>query len=286
MKELLFVATIVSGFFSTTFSQSNIEYRDDQLDYYTWFHEHSNTADLYQSGKIIYTFVDHALVHQEACVESRILADLPVGTPITNLFDETIEPTWESINGYNDIWYKVKGFDRDGNHFVGYLWGGHIAKAYQPAFVTGEGVEEFILLGVSSKKRKGLRDINAELKVVSENKVISKATIPGMCLFEECTSDALVRILTDQPFKGEIIIEASSMTISCVTGIEKSYFSWKNGQLELVYQFSTPNKKETIKKSFSYDFPEETILCRYSHETADFTPVWKCKRIKKHKTRA
>ena len=280
MKNVLFLATFLSVS-TSIFSQGKIEYRDDQLDYYNWFHERSNTVDLYQSGKVIYTFVTNTPIHKEACVESEVITKLPIGAPVTNLFDQTAEVIWESVNGYNDIWHRVKGFDKNGQRFIGYLWGGYIAKAYQPAFVTGEGVEEFILLGVSSQQRKGMHDIKAELKVVSDHKIISKATIPDMCLFEECTSDALVRVITDQPFKGEIIIEASSMTISCATGIEKNYFSWQGGELHHIYHRSSPNNVVSTNKSFKYEYKGETILCRFSHEKADFTPVWSCKRIKK-----
>ncbi len=280
MKNLLFLAIIFSVP-TTIFSQGTVEYRDDQLNYFSWFHEHSNTVDLYQSGKIIYTFVSNAPIRREACIESTIITKLPIGAPVTNLFDETDDIVWESINGYNDIWHRVKGFDEKGHRFIGYLWGGHIAKAYQPAFVTGDGGEEFVLLGVSSQKRKGIHDTKAELKVVSDNKVIASTTVPDMCLFEECTSDALVRVLTDQPFKGEIMIEASSMTISCATGIEKNYFSWQGGQLKHVYHSSMPEDRVSKNKSFQYENKNETILCRFSHEKADFTPVWSCKRIKK-----
>lgn len=281
MKRLLFLSTIFTIISITSSGQGAVEFRDDQLDYYSWFHEYSNTADLYRSGKLIYTFVEDAPIHREACVESAILTALPVGFPMTNLFDETAEVIWESVNGYNDIWYRVKGFDQNRERFVGYIWGGYIAKAFQPAFITGDGGEEFILLGISGKKRKDSHDFMACLKVVSENTIIAEATVPNMCLSEECSSDALVRVLTDQPFKGEIMIEASSMTVSCITGVEKNYFSWRNGELEHVYNSSLPHHKVVKNRSFSYQSESETILCRYSRETADFTPVWSCKRIKK-----
>lgn len=280
MKNVLLLATLFSVS-SSIFAQVTVEYRDNHLDYYTWFHERSNTVDLYQPGKVIYTFVDHAPIRREACIESDIVAELPIAAPVTNLFDESAPIVWETVNGYNDIWHHVKGFDKNGHPFVGYIWGGHLAKAYQPAYITGDGLEEFVLLGVSSNQRKGLHDLNAALKVVSDHKIIAKAIIPDMCLFEECTSDALVRVITDQPFKGEIIIEASSMTISCAMGIEKNYFSWQGGALHHIYHSSRPENIVSTNKSFQYEQNGETILCRFSHEKADFTPVWSCKRIKK-----
>ena len=137
---------------------------NDYKDYYEWFHQRSQVASLYTDGANLYTFTA-AKVKELPCQESETSLHLKIGTKVTNIIDETADFVKANINGYDDIWFHIKGEDEKGQFFEGYIWGADIAKSWQWADITGDDVDEFILLGISNKKRKTPRDINATLKV-------------------------------------------------------------------------------------------------------------------------
>lgn len=273
---------IVAAFcFSLSFAHSQARFvSHDYEQYFQWFHNQSQVANLYTDGADLFTF-SKANLKASPCLQSKTLIHLPIGLKVTNIVDEMEGFKDDEINGYYDHWYHVIGRDTRGNNFEGFIWGAHIAKSWQFSDVTGDGSKEFVMLGVSSKTRKNVKDINAEIKVVKNGEVITKAIVPGLCVFEECASSALIRILKDKPYKGIVIVEVSTMTIGCAAGIEKAYyFQTPSGDLESVYHAELTTKKEYRNKPFEFvDGSGTRVLCRFSHEGANYSPVWEAKII-------
>jgi hypothetical protein len=249
-------------------------------DYYNWFHEKSQVNNLYTDGAELYTFAE-VLVREQACMESATVACLPMGFRVLNIFDERADLKKDKINGYHDLWYNVSGTDLSGRYFSGYIWGAFIAKSWQFADVTGDGLRELAMVGIGNHKRKNTKDIKAEVRVVKNHRLVTKAPVPGLCVFEECASSALVRILKDQPCEGALIVEVSTMTIGCAAGIEKVYFyQTPSGDLERIYHVELTTNKLYHNKSFKVNSPDAgTILCRFSHEDEQHNPVWNIKKI-------
>lgn len=254
-------------------------------EFYDWFHQHSQVAQLYEDQSQLFTFTNDTRVYSGPCRNSEVAARLPIGYAVSNIAyaDDYYLPEGE-INGYGDIWYHVRGKDPHGHAFTGYIWGGEIAKGWRLVDLDGEGEAEFILLGVSSKTRKVPEDINAELRVVRRGQLIYQKTIPGLCIFEDCASSPLLRSFKTP--QGFTIIEASTMTVGCWAGIEKSFFYWDGANLQRVYHAEYTTHTEFANQAFIFNTKTGAQLCRYSHEDENFTPVWKCEEIPVDKGRA
>ena len=274
-----FVLAIIICLNSTSSNAQARFVSHDYKDYYDWFHQRSQVGLLYTNGASLYTFA-LSKVKAMACTDSETLLRLPIGSKITNIVDISEDFVQDNINGYDDIWFHVKGEDARHQFFEGYIWGADIAKSWQSVDITGDGINEFVLLGISSKKRKRPTDINATLKVLKNGKILSQTTVPGLCLFEECAASSLLRILKDQPVKGAIIIEASTMTIGCTAGVEKVYYFWNATQkLERVFHAEFTTNKQLRNKSFEFRGEEGLILCRFKHEDKNYNPVWEVKKV-------
>lgn len=253
----------------------------ENKDFYEWFHSRSQVANLYTNGAELFTFAA-VKVNVSPCKESSVTTCLPIGYRLINIVSETEDFTKDEINGYQDLWFHVKGTDPEGNYFNGYVWGAFIAKSWEFSDMTGDGKSELVMLGITSQTRKNMKDINAEIKVVKNGKLWTKTSVPGLCVFEECASSALIRILKDQPCQGALMVEVSTMTIGCEAGIEKAYyFQTPSGELERVFHAEYTTRKQFRNKSFEYTSPNgDIMLCRYDHEDENFNPVWEVKKIK------
>lgn len=251
--------------------------------YFDWFHRQSQVEQLYSKGATLYVFGDKVAVHSGASGNSKIIATLGNGHSLSNIgyADDAILPT-EEINGYGDFWYRVKGQDVSGKAFQGYVWGGNIAKGWRKADLTGDGKSEFVLLGVSSKPRKKLTSINAELRILQKGRLLYRGDVPGLCLFEDCGSSALLRVLNVPAANNALVIEASTMTIGCWAGIEKTYFFWNGSGLELVCHTELISGKVLVNHPFSLkDKSGNGIMtCRYVREGDDYNPLWDCRGMK------
>lgn len=251
--------------------------------YFDWFHRHSQVEQLYSNGTTLYVFGDKVTVHTGAGRNSKIIATLSNGHSLKNIgyATDAALPT-EEINGYGDFWYHVKGQDTAGKAFQGYVWGGHIAKGWRKADLTGDGNAEFVLLGVSSKPRKKLTDIQGELRILQKGRVLHRSDVPGLCLFEDCGSSALLRILNVPSANNALVIEASVMTIGCWAGIEKTYFYWNGAELELIYHAELISGKVLSNQPFSVKDKNgaEVMTCRYVREGDDYNPLWDCRGVK------
>lgn len=255
----------------------------DLSDYYDWFHQHSQVDQLYTDGSTLYTFSANTIVRDAPCQQSETITKLPLGFPIENIeYSDEYLPE-DEINGYGDIWYHVKGKAPDGKFFRGYIWGAHIAKAWKKAILYDNQQATFVLLGVSSQARKNFSDIKAEIKIVSRGKMLLQTTVPGLCIFEDCASSPLLRILKHPTLDNVKIVEASTMTIGCFAGIEKTFFYWNGNSLELVYHSEMTTGTTFTKNPFvvNQEIPggQKVMLCSYSHEDKDYSPVWNCQEM-------
>ncbi|MCB0552764.1 MAG: hypothetical protein KDD02_04365 [Phaeodactylibacter sp.] len=254
-------------------------------DFYDWFHQQSQVAELYKDNATLYTFTARAAIHQGPCNTSKTLAYLPIGFSVQNIaYSEGYYLPEDEINGYGDIWYHVRGKDAVGQSFVGYIWGGDIAKGWRYEDLNGDGQPEFLMLGVSSQARKNLRDINAEVRILQRGKVMTQQEVPGLCVFEDCATSPLLRVY--QSSQGFTIVETSTMAVGCWAGIEKAFFYWNGANLQCVYHAEYTTHHEFSNDSFVVNNTGSTQLCQYSHEDENHMPVWKCKTISSGEGRA
>lgn len=281
MRTILIITTIFFATSANCPAQTRLV-NADYADYYNWFHQQSQVEQLYSDHTTLYVFGEQTAVHQGPCRTSAVLTQLPIGHAVSNIaYDEYYIPE-DEIDGYGDIWYHVKGKNDKGEAFVGYVWGADIAKGWRKANLSGNKQPEFIMLGISSKARKQPKDIKAEIRIVQNNLLLYQKTIPSLCVFEDCASSPLLRVMENQPFAGQIIIEASTMTIGCFAGIEKAYLYWNGKTLEHIHQAEYTTEKEYMSKTFVVHTNGKdtgTQLCEFSHEDKNYSPVWKCKAI-------
>lgn len=282
MRSILLATALLSYQTTPNIAQSYFATQDDG-NYFEWFHEHAQVDLLYSDHSTLYIFTDKVNVRQKPTTEAAIVAQLTVGQEVTNIaYTENSIPKG-LIGGYSDMWYHVKGKDAKGTVFEGYIWGTHLAKGWREADLTGDGKTEFVMLGISTQPRKNAKDIKAEIRILQQNKVVGQATVPGLCIFEACDSSPMLRVLKSQLTPGMIIIEASTMTIGCMTGIDKAFFYWNGSGLERVYQAEYSTQTELFKKQFviAPAGSQQTTVqrCEYGGEDSDYNPIWNCKTV-------
>lgn len=248
-------------------------------EFYDWYHQQSQVEELYKDRATLYTFTEQASVRQGPCLSSSLVVQLPIGYRVQNIaHPNSYYLPEDEIDGYNDIWYHVCGKGPDGKAFNGYIWGAQIAKGWRQQDLTGDGEAEFVMLGISSQPRKKPRDINAEIRILQNGRILTQQQVPGLCVFESCAASPLLRIL--QTPQGFTIMETSTVTFGCWAGIEKAFFSWNGTKLQRVYHAEYTTGHEFYNEPFLVNTPSGSAqLCRYSHEGKDHTPVWKCEQI-------
>ncbi|MEZ5043193.1 MAG: hypothetical protein R2828_25075 [Saprospiraceae bacterium] len=280
MKSLLLLSTLFLFSFSASTQDRFVS--ADYNEYFEWFNERSQTPQQYEKGALLYVFGHDIKVFNGPCEQAEVVTQLAMGQQVRNLvsFDEAFNVTEEEINGYGDIWYQVGGKDKAGKTFSGYLWGGHLAKAWTLHDFTGDNRKELVMLGLSPSPKKSLKDIKAEIRILQDDHLLYQKIVPGLCVFEDCGSSVLLRILPDAPVKGAFMLEASTMTISCFAGIEKAFYSWDGGRLELVFHAEFTNQHQYANQAFKLSNDQGSVqLCRFSHEDKNYEPVWACKVI-------
>ncbi len=257
----------------------------DLTDFYDWFHQQSQVAQLYEGQSKLYTFTSNTAVHQGPCRSSKVAAQLPMGHRVENIaYNDDLYLPEDEIDGYGDIWYHVRGKDPQGKTFTGYIWGSQIAKGWRSTDIDGDGRAEFIMLGASSKPRKKPTDINAEIRIMRQGKLIAQQTIPGLCIFEDCATSPMLR--TFYTSQGFTIIEASTMAVGCWAGIERSFFYWDGSSLQRVYHAEYTTHREFANIPFVVNGQVNAQLCQYKGEGDNYTPVWECREIKAGEGRA
>lgn len=278
MKNILLTAGIVA--LSASFSYNQVRFvSSDKEDFFTWFNQQSQVDRLYKNGTKLYVFGDQVNVHRYPNLRSPVLTVLANGYPVKNIAYPPEGNIPEArIRGYSDIWYHVSGVDPKGKAFKGYIFGTCIAKGWRTADLDGDGNLETILLGVSSKPRNIVTDINAEIRILQGQQLKYQTTVPGLCVFEECDSSPLLRVLKNHPREGMTIIETSTMTIGCMAGIERAFFYWNGQSLERVYHAEYTTNYEWVNAAFFAKRPGQStaMICRYDGLDKENNPVWEC----------
>jgi len=186
-----------------------------------------------------------------------------------------------TINGYTDQWLLVKGCDRQGYPFRGYIWGGHIAKGWRHYDVNQDEQPDMVLMGLNQQERQSPEDIQAELRLVSEGKLLQHVRIPKMCVFEECGSSTLLRVLESPYPSSTLVFELTVLTSGCLTGIDKAFVSWDGQRLECIYQAEYLSGQQYANRGLYLPINStQTQVCYFSHEDAAYSPVWNCETIK------
>jgi len=282
MRNILFLTAILAS--QAAPAQQQLVNKD-LGPYYDWFHARSQAGELYTSQSTLYIFTDKATVRQGPCQTSKQTAALSQGDAVTNIaYNDDYYLPEDEINGYHDIWYHVTGKDASGNAFTGYIWGAEIAKGWRTIDISGDGRAEFLMLGISTKERKEPSDINAEIRILSDGKLIALKSVPGLCVFEECDASPLLRVYRTP--QGFTVVETSTLTIGCWAGLEKAFHYWDGQHLHRVYHAEYLTATEFTNESFVVNYSSGTRLCQYSHEGENYTPVWSCKKLDTDGSRA
>ncbi len=276
MRSILIVAALIT---TQSFNAQPDRFVSNQFsDYYDWFHQRSQAAQLYTHHSTLYTFTQNTEVRQGPCTTAQVITQLPIAHGVQNIAyrDEYYLPE-DEIDGYGDIWYHVQGKDASGRSFNGYIWGAQIARGWRSEDLDGDRRPEFIMLGISSRPRQNLQDIKAEIRIIQNGKLANQQQVPGLCIFEDCASSPLLRIFTTP--QGFTIIETSTMTVGCWAGIEKAFFYCNGTQLQRVYHAEYTTKTQFANQAFVVNANNGAQLCQYSHEDENYMPVWACKTI-------
>ncbi len=280
MRTLLMTFTLIS-FQSLGYSQERLIGADYNA-YYDWFNKYSQTAKQYEKGSTLYVFGHDIKIYQGPCEDAKVVTKVEMGQTVKNLlnYTEAMHVPEDEINGYGDIWYQVGGRDRNGKRFSGYLWGGHIAKAWVYHDFTGDQRKELVMLGLSPAPKQHVSDIKAEIRIMQNGSLLYQKTVPGLCVFEDCGSNVLLRVIPNAPVQGSFMLEASTMTVSCFAGIEKAFYNWDGQRLNLAYHAEYTTKHQFANQPFRLEAANGSVqVCRYSQEGNDFTPEWSCKEI-------
>ena len=283
MKSNLLLATLISLQFAPSSAQVRLA-AQDYGDFFEWFHERSQVSQLYTDRSTLYTFTDQVNVRKQPSTRAAVVTQLPIGHALTNIaYKEQSAIPRDCIKGYDDIWYHVRGIDAQGRAFSGYVWGAHIAKGWREADLNGDGMAEFIMLGIPAQSRTHPHDINGEVRILQDNRLIGQALAPGLCVFEECASSPMLRVLQSQKIAGLTIVEAGTMTIGCMTGIDRIFYYWNGSTLERVYQMEYATNTELYRKSFVVSpagSRQTTIqICEYGGEDGQYNPTWNCRTV-------
>lgn len=250
--------------------------------FYNWFHAQSQINELYSPGADLVVFSDEAQIMASTSLSAEVVARVTLGAVLRNESDYrgSLAVPQAEINGYTDNWYEVSGFDDESRPFRGFIWGGHLAKGWRKVRLTGAPKEDLVLLGVSQKKRTQFTDIKADIRVLQGRQLVSQTTLQGLCVFEECQSTPLLRAIKS-PVPGEMMIEASTMTVGCMSGVERAFLHWDGARLQCVYHAEYSVKRQYINKSFQLKSGANTLVCKYSGLDKNYDPVWDAKPVGK-----
>lgn len=292
MRPAFLLCFLLSLPFMVSWSQTREPFVSRSYEeFYEWFHRHSQVDQLYDHRSTLYIFGERARVYSAPHRGARPVTELRMGQAVENIAYTQDDLPLDEINGYGDLWFHITGRDLHGHPFTGYVWGADIARGWRRADITGDRRPEFVLLGLSSRPRQSVRDINAEIRVLQNGRLLAQQTIPGLCLFEDCGASPMLRILNDPEQTGMPVIEASTMTIGCEVGIEKAFLFWDGRRLERVFHAEYTTQHNIADKEFSLKVRDEQSgriiglkVCRYSHEDENYNPVWDCRIIELKET--
>ena len=277
MRTVLLTLVVAGATLHAPSAQVRYSERDFQ-DYYRWFQSVSPTDAQQRKGAQLLIFSPATPLRSAPFQTAGSLAYLPIGGTVTNLVGHPFDAFKDEINGYSDRWFRV-GTRIEGAGWVeGYVWGADIARAWTRAALFPGEAPALAMLGIGGDPIRHVSEMQGEVRIVHDQTLIQRIRIEKMCLFSECDSDALLRVLPDQPRPGQLLFEATSLISNCSgSSIEKAFFVWTGGGLRSIYHaeyttgytFShTPLRVENEKN--------EPLECRYLGEDQSFNPIWAC----------
>ncbi len=243
----------------------------DYTRYYNWFHQQAQTELLYTPSAQLVIFEYETPIHEAPCEEAAILSKLEIGQQVTNLLYPN--PEEDQIKGYDDLWYFVEALNNKGGKIKGYVWGGNIARGWRTADVAEAPGKETILLGISSRPRINPSEIKAEIRVLNGLQLLAQQQVDDLCVFEECASSVLLRVIEMPKHPNMTIIETATVTVGCEVGIYKQMFHWDGLQLQQVMSGEFAFQPHRSSRPFRLS---KEKMCQYDGEDEYFNPVWKC----------
>ncbi len=286
MKTLQTSLALLLSAASFTQAQPQIVSQDYNR-YYEWFHQRSQTQQLYADDAQLYAFLEGAPVRNQPHREAERVATLSLGQPIRNIAYADYQVPQDKVNGYYDFWHKVRYRDaRSGAMRKGYVWGAHIAKAWVEEDLTNDGHPELLMMGISSRPRAKGEDFMGEIRIVQSGSLLARKEIPRLCVFEACDVSTLLRVIRNERLMGIPVVEISTMAIGCVIGIDKVYYTWDGSHFQPVHYAEYTQGHVYGHQIFNITLahnkngrPISILQCEYSHENKQFDPVWKCEVI-------
>jgi hypothetical protein len=126
--------------------------------------------------------------------------------------------------------------------------------------------------------------MQGELRIVSNQRLLHRQAIEKMCLFRECYSDALLRVLPDHPRPGQLLFEATSVISNCEgSSIDKAIIAWTGNGLRTVYhaEYVTGHTYSQQPLQLINSSEAVPLECRYQGEDSSFNPIWSCRPVAK-----
>jgi hypothetical protein len=279
MRNLSFTA--LAAFLSLGTLTAQVRYTGTEFEaYYRWFHQYSQTADFYTEGATLYVFAEQAPLRQAASEHAPTLLKLDLAQSLTNHAIAEEDLTESTLNGYPEAWFLVTACSPAGEPVTGYVWGGHLAKAWRHLPADLPGTPDMVLLGLTQAERQRPEDIRASLRLLQQGTILQEVELPKICVFEACGSSTLLRMFlppaSETPAVAPVLFEVSILTSGCNTGIDKAFVAWDGQSLERIYQAEYVTGYTYHSRAMNWS---ETRICRYSDEDEAFNPVWSCRDI-------
>lgn len=277
MRTVLLLAVAAGATLSATSAQVRYNERDFQQ-YYAWFQSVSPTDALRQDGAELYVFTPATPLRSTPCRTAEVIQNLPIGSSVINVVNHPYEVFEDEVNGYSDRWFRVRARTSGQGWLEGYVWGGNIARAWTWTELSPDNRPVLAMLGIGGRPIQQLSQMQGEIRLVTQHTLLYRQAIEKMCLFRECYSDALLRVLPDQPRSGQLLFEATSVISNCAgSSIDKAIIAWTGSGLLSIHHAEYITGHTYSQRSLPVDIEANTPLeCRYTGEDASFNPVWTC----------
>jgi hypothetical protein len=278
MRTVLLLLVAAGATLSATSAQVRYDERTFQQ-YYDWFQSVSPASALRQHGAGLYVFSPATPLRAAPCLTGTILTRLPIGSHVTNIVDQPYDSYPDEINGYADRWFRVRARTADYGWIEGYIWGSHIARAWTWVELEPAARPVFAMLGLGSQPIEQLAQMQGEIRLVDQQTLLYRQPIEKMCLFRQCYSQALLRVLPDQPRSGQVLLEATSVISNCEgSSIDKAIFAWTDNGLLGIHHAEYISGHTYSQRPLPIDTEtDQPLECSYQGEDQYFNPVWSCR---------
>jgi hypothetical protein len=236
---------------------------------------HGDQGGVYHYGKyspesITPLFGDNVNIRENPSLKAKVIGRLPV-TYLVKI-KERLKDELE-INDYREKWYRIE-YTMDEKNFMGYIWGGLLAKAFIHEDIDGDNQREWILIGITGVTK---GDKIAEARLVKRGKIISKAVfktidISDSRFFAYTISAGVLPVKRFIPSMRIVRIDFSYEACDYPNG--DVLLTW-NGK-ELSYGLTAIYSSSEFRgSSYSYIFPEDKngeknqIIIKYTVEQTE-----------------